>query len=57
MKSYQIAITITDVTEVGAKSEEEAYQIARDIFTESGYFDTSNNAELDIIGISELQGD
>lgn len=37
MATFEITITITDVTEVNASSEAEAYEIARSIFKESGY--------------------
>ena len=52
MKEYEVAITVTDVTSVDASSEEEAKQLAWDIFKENGYdmFD----AELDVIGEYEL---
>lgn len=52
MATFEIAITITDVTEVNASSEAEAYEIARSIFKESGY-DLDRAYELDIIGYDE----
>lgn len=33
MNTYQITITMTDVTEVNASSEEEAYQLAQEVFS------------------------
>lgn len=53
MKEYEIAITITDVTSVDAETEEEALEIARDIFKENGY-DLDRDYELDVIGIEEI---
>lgn len=53
MKTYEIALTITDSTSVDAESEEEAIKIAQDIFRESGYYDIDSNAELDVIGVSD----
>lgn len=53
MKEYEVAITITDVTSVDASSQEEAYEIAKDIFKESGY-DLDRAYELDIIDEREL---
>lgn len=47
-KAYQVAVTITDSTEVDASSESEALQIAEDIFRENGLI--TGNAQLDIIG-------
>ena len=32
MNTYQITLTVTDVTEVNASSEEEAYQLAQEVF-------------------------
>lgn len=52
MATYEIAITITDVTEVNASTETEAYELAADIFRESGY-DLDRAYELDIIGYDE----
>jgi len=51
MKNYDVAITTTDVTQVTAESEQEAYAIALDIFTENNI--AVGNYELDIIGIGE----
>lgn len=53
MKEYEVAITITDVTSVDASSQEEAYEIAKDIFKENGY-DLDRDYELDIIYEREL---
>lgn len=53
MKTYEIAITITDTTSVNASTEDEAYELARTVFAESGYYQMDSNAELDIIGIGK----
>lgn len=57
MKTFEVAITMTDVTSVDAETAEEAYDIARDIFADAGYYNIHSNAELDIIGVSEYDGD
>lgn len=54
MKQYEVAITITDVTSVDASSEEEAYEIARDIFKEDGY-DLDRAYELDVIDVRDME--
>ena len=54
MKTYDVAITITDVVSVDATSEDEAYALASNIFTENG-LTSHNNYELDIIGVGELE--
>ncbi|MFJ6416507.1 hypothetical protein [Paeniglutamicibacter sp. NPDC091659] len=53
MKTYEIAVTVTDVTSVNAKSEEEAYALAGEVFVESGYDFEGTNAQLDIIDIAD----
>lgn len=52
MATFEITITITDVTEVNASSEAEAYEIARSIFNESGY-DMERSYALNITNYSE----
>ena len=52
MATYDIVLRITDVTQVNASTEEEAIEIARDIFTESGY-DLSRGHELDVARVDK----
>lgn len=50
MKTYEVAFTFTDCTEVTAESDEEALELAQTVFNESGY---NVRGELDIIHVSE----
>lgn len=52
MPKYEIALTITDVVEVEAETDEEAYELAEEAFKQGGY-DLSRPFELDIIDYEE----
>lgn len=47
LRTYHVNLTINDCTSVDAETEEEAKQIATDIFKESGY-DLSRPFELEV---------
>lgn len=55
MRTYQVTITGTDITEVCADSEEEAKEIAKGIFEESGWDLKWQNCELDTEMVSERE--
>lgn len=55
MKTYEVAITITDVTSVDAHSEEEALAIAEEVFNENGLL--IGNYKFDIIETRQYDGE
>ena len=52
MPKYEIALTITDVVDIEAETEEQAYELAEEVFKQGGY-DLSRPFELDIISYGE----
>lgn len=51
MKTYQVHLTIADVTEVCAENEKEAEELAWEIFKEN--YKYMGNAEVDVEEVSE----